>query len=97
MVNVFLDYKVELLFRGHPYHGMRRLLVLFKSNPLLFLPITSYYSHVSKWRVTGRGTQGCTENHSVPLPKHWYSGITCEHCHSVRLNPYELMKMKFIC
>ena len=49
---------MELLFNGCPYLGIGKLLVLFKSNPLLFLPITSYYSHVSKWRVTGRGTQG---------------------------------------
>ena len=96
-MNVFLDYTVELLFRGHPYLGMGKLLVLFKGNPLLSLQITSYYSHVSKWRVTGRGTQGVNRKPFCAVTQALVLGHQVRHCHSVSLYLYVLMKMKFIC
>ena len=98
LVNVFLDYTVELLFRCHPYLGKGKLLVLFKGNPLLsLLQITSYYSHFSKWRVTGRGTQGVNRKPFCAVTQALVLGHQVRHCHSVSLYLYGLMKMKFIC
>ena len=92
LVNVFLDYTVELLFRRYPYLGMEKLLVLFKGNSMLSLQITSYYSHVSKWRVTGRGTQGVNRKPFCAVTQALVLGHQVRHCHSVSLYLYGLMK-----
>ena len=85
--------------------GMGKLLVLFKGHPLLSLQITSCYSHVSKWAMTGRGTQGVTRKPFCAVTQALVLGHQVWHCHSVSLylwaytcfiNPYGFMKMKFI-
>ena len=96
-MNVFPYDTVELLFNGCPYLGMGKLLVLFKSNPLLSLQITSYYSHVSKWRVKRRDTQGVNRKPFCAVTQALVLGHQVRHCHSVSLYLYGLMKMKFIC